>query len=691
LAPRAVQGLAAATLLTLSPGLYASIDDTAASTILSDDTDLLELSLNELAEISVVSASLAPQRLADSPASVTVITAEQIARMAARDLYDVLRHVPGLRVDITNRGRPVVTIRGVRRDSSNQLLFMLDGHRLNEAHNGSATFLFEVSDLPLDNIERIEVIRGPASTLFGSNAFLGVVNIISRDAAEIDGAEATFRVEAERHGYVGSEVNLLYGDTFGPDRSLSANLNLSDKSGPRIPVDADIAGRSGFADKDFQQLDLQLRGEAGPFSVKARYTDQDRDESHGALFQLSPDGTLRFHGGFVELDAEFAAGEHTRILARTFFDYLKTTAHIYEQPRGSIPPESPSYPFNATGNGGRLGFDTRRFGAELRATDSRFRNHAITYGVLWEYQAQDSFKVYTNDIGIGRPVYPLVDVSATQNFGRAANRTLVAPYIEDIWQVTEDLTVNLGARLDYYSDFGDTFNPRIGLTWRAHPKATVRALYGTAFRAPDFRSLFLESPFFDGNPDLQEEKVRTFELGLSVNPIAPLTTRLTLFDNTLEQLIDVPGNIGRFENIGSLSTRGIELEASWRWQNGASVAASYTYTDAEFGDGSRAPDEPRNTASLIGWAPVTDRFSVGMDVYWQDASPRTGGDPRRDLSGYTVLNLNLAYRVTDAVQLGLAAYNLADEDYALPAPAGTIPGDYRAAGRSLRAELRLAF
>ncbi len=98
------------------------------------EDELLALSPMQLAEISVVSASLTPQRLADSPASVSVITAKQIARMGARTLYDVLRHVPGMRVDVTNRGRPVISVRGVRRDSSNQLLFLLDGHRRHRDH-----------------------------------------------------------------------------------------------------------------------------------------------------------------------------------------------------------------------------------------------------------------------------------------------------------------------------------------------------------------------------------------------------------------------------------------------------------------------------------------------------------------------------------------------------------------------------
>lgn len=515
----------------------------AANAPLPDD--LFNLSPKELAEISVVTASLTPQQIADSPASVTVITALQIRQLAARDIYDVLRHVPGIRVDLTNRGRPVVSVRGIRRDTSNQLLFLLDGHALNEPANGSATFLYELSHLPLENIDRIEVIRGPGSTVFGSNAFHGMVNIITRAPADIDGVEATLRLEAEDEGWIGGEVNLLYGDTFGDDRALSLNVNLVDEDGPTIPVREDIAGRSGTADREFEQLDIQFRGELGPWGLQARYLDQDRGESHGALYQLSPDDYLKFHGGFVELDGIFELGEHTAVELRAFVDALAIEAQIARLPRGTIPADSPFANFNTTGAYGRLQLDTTKAGLEVRATNTRFRAHEITYGVLWEHQAQDNLKAFTNDIGLGYPIWPLVDVSDTDNFGEDANRTLLAPYIEDIWSLNDQVTITAGLRWDNYSDFGDSLNPRLGITWRFLPRYSLRALYGTAFRAPDFRSLYLISPFLDGNPDLQEEQVRTVEVGLTGNPFGGLFTRVTLFDNQLEQLIDAPAGAGR--------------------------------------------------------------------------------------------------------------------------------------------------
>lgn len=380
------------------------------------------------------------------------------------------------------------------------------------------------------------------------------------------------------------------------------------------------------------------------------------------------------------------------LMTRAYLDYWDGHTRITSRRKGTIPPTDPDYPFNPYGRYGRLEIKTGKAGAELRATSHHFRNHDITFGILWEYQAQDDLRAFGSGIENGLPVYPLEDQSAFNNFGQDAERTLLAPYVEDIWQIGEDLTLNAGLRLDQYSDFGSSVNPRLGLTWQPHPRYSLRALYGTAFRAPEFRFLFLESPFIDGNADLKDEQVRTFEVGLNANPIDHLTTRLTLYHNKLKGLIIRPDGQTQFKNAGAMTSQGLELTAAYRWTNGNSLSANYSYVDATMENGERAADEPRNTASLTTWTPLSARLGAGLSLYWQDASARATGDPRSDLPGYTLLDLNLIYRLAKDVELGLAAYNLLDRDYAMPAPiAGSFVEDYRGAGRSLRAELRIAF
>jgi outer membrane receptor for ferrienterochelin and colicins len=692
-APRGLGARQRGALLLLVLGLPplggASAQAVPAGAVATAGGDLFDLSPAQLAAIPVVSASLAPQRLADSSASVTVVTAAQIREMGARTLYDVLRAVPGLRVDVTNRGRPVVAIRGVRRDSSNQLLFLLDGHRLNEPANGSATFLFELSYLPLENVARVEVIRGPASTVFGSNAFLGVVSVITWDGAQVRGLETTLRTEFDQTGHLGNEVNLLAGGAPQPDRSWNLNLNLVDRDGERTAINGNLLGPAGTPNQSFEQLDLQARGTLGAWTLLTRYTHQDRGEYIGALYQLNPDDRALSDSGFIEVRGEFAPGQFTRLQTRAYADYLAGQAWITNRRAGTIPPNSAARAFNETGITGWVGMNTGKAGLEARATDTRFSGHEITYGVLWEYQAQTDLRTYSNDIGLGRPVYPPRNTSDLNNFGQDASRTLAAPYIEDIWQARQDLIVTAGLRLDHYSDFGDSLNPRVGVTWRLDPRYALRALYGTAFRAPDFRSLFLESPIIQGNPNLAEEQVRTVELGLTANPIDPLTASLTLFRNHLDQLIMVPPGAIRFQNAGSMTSTGVEVQARYGFANEAYLQATYTYVNARLEDGNPAPDEPRNIGSLQAWVPVSARLGAGLTLYSQDASPRAFADRRPDLPGYGLLNLNLLYRVSPAVRLGLAVYNLLDADYAMPSPLGTVLGDFPGAGRSFRAELRI--
>jgi outer membrane cobalamin receptor len=126
----------------------------------------------------IVSATRTPKRLSQAPALATIVTAEQIRRMGASTLLDVVRRYPGFDVSINNIGNQVINVRGLRSYHGEKVLVMIDGHRVNESHSGGTAWTF--SDLTLDNVERIELIRGPGSALYGENAFAGVINVLTK-------------------------------------------------------------------------------------------------------------------------------------------------------------------------------------------------------------------------------------------------------------------------------------------------------------------------------------------------------------------------------------------------------------------------------------------------------------------------------------------------------------------------------
>jgi outer membrane receptor for ferrienterochelin and colicin len=658
----------------------------AAASSPGEGDDLFTLSLDELARITVVTASKAPQPLEESPFSVTVLTADRIRNFAARNIYDVLAHVPGLRIDLTNRGRPVVEVRGVWRETTDYLLFLLDGHPLNEPANGSATFLFDLSRLPVQNIERIEVVRGPGSAVYGNHAFLGMVNIITRSADSIDGTELSVRDEFEADGNIGQEYNLLHGHRFGEQTTLALNMNLIDRNGEDVDIDPDAAGRSEKADTRFEQFDLQGQLEHGRLRITGRYTHQDRGDFVGAVNLPSSDSGVKFDAGF--LDARLGLDPTPEIDAslRAYADYLSGSADIV------VPGETlhPNNPFRATGVTSKLSMDVAKAGVQAQVSFRGINNHVITLGADFEYQEQDNLSTRSNEVSaIGDSVSSPRDVTEVDPFGEDADRTWFAVFAEDSWQIRRRLHLNAGLRYDNYSDFGDSLNPRLGLKWGFVEAWDLRLTYGTAFRAPDFRSLFLISPLTSGNPDLREEKVTSYEVGIAGTPWAGLRTGLTWFHNNLKDLIAVPPSGTRFDNIQEVRAQGAEMEARYDIDASSYIAASYTYTDSNLEDGSPYPGVPYHSGNLLLSKRLRRDLNAALAWYWQGDSPRALDDRRDDLAGFDRVDVSLVYSGFGGhLGLELAVYNLLDENYAYPAPQGTLPNDYPASGRSFMLGLR---
>jgi len=645
---------------------------------------LFAMSLAELAQISVVTAARTPQPSSKSPASVSVITARQICNMGARDIYDVLRHVSGIRIDKTNRGSPIIAIRGVRKDSSDYVLIMLNGHVLNEPANGSATFLFDLSSLPLYNIERIEVVRGPGSSLYGANAFLGMINIITKSPEEIDGVETGFRTEFEDEGNVGQEYNLLFGKRFKNDVGVSMNINVLDVAGAEIFVESDMLGRSGYVDNEVEQLDAQGSVEAGILRIDGRYLHRKRGEFFGPVNVLSPDSSLKLDAFFLDLALEFEAGADTDVRTSTYVDHGEGKANMIAFPAGSIPPGSPLSPFNEVGFYGTLELDYTKAGAEALATYKKWQPHALSVGAAYEYQSQDNLKVSGNDDGSGVPLDPPRDTTDVNNFGEDAHREVAALFVEDAWEIGSDAVLNTGVRLDDYSDFGSSLNPRIGLIWGFVESCSFRVLYGTAFRAPDFRSLYVRNnPVVEGNPNLKPEEIRTWEIGVDGCFLDRFRTRATYFHNDLEELIATHPEGKQLDNVRSVVAQGVEVEGTYEFANGSYVSANYTYTDSEVDGASSFSDIPRNSGSVIAGITPSKHLHSNITLYWQDETRRADGDARRALDGYEVLNLNLLFQgCRNCPELQLSVYNLFDEEYAFPDRTGSFAGDFPAPGRS---------
>ena len=353
-------------------------------------------------------------------------------------------------------------------------------------------------------------------------------------------------------------------------------------------------------------------------------------------------------------------------------------------PPGSIRQMSPLAPWNQDGFRANLQTKESKTIGEVVATFDDFSRHRLLVGVtaqyhrLYDYRQVGNFDACPPGAPIPGPCYLPEDRDVTETWPSLANvdRELFAAFAEDLWDVTDDLRLSLGARYDHYSDFGDSFNPRLGATWAARTMLDLRAHYGTAFRAPTFINLgSMNNPGNVGNPDLGPEEVRTFEVGVDAFPSDHASVHVTGFFNRLENLIATDQTTSRFENAASGDAQGVETEVRLR-KAGHSLRANYTYTDVEE-NAARFGSVPSHRGNLVGDLGLRE-WNLNLHLYAQGKTRRETADSRPEIPSYALLDATLTTpTLFGHAVLQLRGANLLDEEYRDPSPgrrrAGRLP------------------
>ncbi|HET7704511.1 MAG TPA: TonB-dependent receptor [Thermoanaerobaculia bacterium] len=549
----------------------------------------------------VVTASSVPETIEETPASVSVITKDDMDRRAARDVVDVLREVPGLAVARTGTAGKATSI-FLRGGSSKQALVLWNGVEMNNPYFSG----YDFGQMSSAGVERVEVVRGPFSALYGSEAVSGVVNVLTTPRAS--GA----RVEVE-----GGERGLLNVSASGALTSDRWNAHAA------VERRAD----DGFAPNDDFDADSILGGLFGRptenFSIGllARYTSYDL----GIPLTPSADSTR-----FVPSPERRQDGSESQIVAPIRF-------------------ETPSNAFEL-----RLG-ESRRvehfadtagpFGPERSDTTSRTRS------------ARGTARFGTLTVG-GEYEESVVDHTSNFSTLDERSRTNRSAFIEDRFSFSNGVEVTAGARYDDFEAFGSEVSPRLAVSWLRNG-SKLRAAYGEGFRAPAIGELF--SPFF-GNDSLAAERSTTFEVGYD-RFATHGSASVTLFRSDYDELI-VFGDDFRFQNIAAADATGIEVNASRRFTNW-NGSVSYTWVDSEdAATGETLIRRPEHSGSVaIGYE--LSRLSTHLVVIHAGARADVTdlipfGRVLND--AYTTADLVLAWRL-GAYQPFVKVENLTNERY----------------------------
>lgn len=632
--------------------------------------DLTALPLEQLLTMEVFSASRFVQNASDAPSMVTVISAADIRTYGWRTLADVARSVRGLYVSY-DRNYSYLGARGFLRpgDYNTRFLLQVDGNRLNDAVYDQAPL---GGEFPLDLalIERIEFVPGPGSSIYGSNAFFGVINVITKKASDLPGARLA--VEAGSAGVRAVSASRGWSSPGGAAFLLAASAHRSDgRDLYYAEFDTPDQNHGIAAGLDYERGErLLASATAGTLAFSAMHARRVKGVPTASYFQPfnDPRSKTTDRQGYLNAAWRSRAPGPEQASARLFWgSYDSFGDYVNPDPQRSLNHD---------------GSSARWWGADLSLVSTRFAGHTVLAGL--DYQRDYRLRQYTFDVD------PYYSYLADERRGRRAGI-----YLQDEVQLAPRLRLNLGLRYDRSAGLDGAWSPRAALIAQLGRSTTLKAIHGSAFRGPNAFERYYAFPGEGGqlpNHGLAKESIRSSELAL-VHQLGE-GTRLsaTLFTNRVGGLVtqtlypDIPET--RFENAERMRAHGAEIEVERHWRGGAALRASYSYAHAGHGGPGQEVNAPSHLAKLNLAAPVGGGWRAAFEAQYVGARSTQVGAA----SSYVLANANLStLRLMRNVEASLGVYNLFGRRYADPGSAEHLQKAIDQDGRSVRARIGYAF
>lgn len=589
-------------------------------------------------DVMLPSLVVTPDRVPTEPSkvtgSVTVITSQEMQNRQLRTVADVLRSVPG--VSVNQSGGPgTQTSVFVRGSNANHVLVLIDGVNVSDpaASGGAVDFAHFLTE----NLDRVEVVRGPMSTLYGSQAIGGVINMVTKAGkGPLNvGAftELGTRLQSNSGGYLrGSEgrfnYNFTAAGTYSPnDTPVPARFWPQNGFVDNDPYrNITVAGRLGFEINDTTQI-----------SYFGRYIDTQVKFDQVGLEDPNAGEFAQQFFNRVELEGNYLDGRWKPTVG---FNY--STIYRHDQDFPSLQNPMP-FTQDAYYNGRRLAVD---FKNQVTITDDVMLVAGIDYDRTWAYS----------------------NVDGMQSWGAMAQTGFYGQLKATVF---DDLTLSLGGRIDVNDTFGTVSTWRAGATYLFRPTDTrVKASYGTAFKAPSLFEIYGTGFFCAGNRNLQPEYSRGYEVGVEQGLFnGKVKTGITYFFNSYSNLIQCPPPFTSLQNVANAQSEGFEFFMQAAITQWLDVNFEYTYTLARNVDANqplvRRPQDSFNVrAAIRPWS--NTRFGVGLTQVnnrW-DFDAVTGAIMQP--SPYTLLRLTAAYDVRPNVELFARAENVLNRVYEEP-------------------------
>jgi len=624
-------------------------------------TDLTELSLEELMNIEITSVSKKPEKLADAAAAIFVITQEDIRRSGVTCIPEALRMVPGINVARIDSNKWAITSRGFNGRFANKLLVLIDGRSV-YAPSFSGVY-WEVQDTMLEDVERIEVIRGPGATLWGANAVNGVINIITKSAADTQGGLVAMGAGTEERGFGGVRYGMAMGEsTYG--RFYAKGF----KRDEFVHTTGDDAG------DDWDML-------RGGFRLDSLLYDHDPVTVQGDIYQGNINQTLNLatlsapYSNIFEDKSDVSGWNLLTRWQHTLSPTSDFTLQIY---------------YDRTDREDAVYSEIRdTFDIDLQHQFAAGERHDVIWGLGYRYIHDDISSDISNTL--------ILDPDSS-------NDELFSAFVQDKITLIENcLWLTIGSKFEHNDYTGYEIQPNARLFWAPHTDHKLWASIGRAVRTPSraengvdlLNDVFLTPTFapppypemvavaitVKGNRDYESEELLAYELGYRFVPANTLSLDMSVFYNDYDNLrsseLDTPVYYGtyieqplRFYNNLKGKTYGFELAAVWQaadwWQWDMAYSYLWLYIDADFeGGDTQHNDGPQHQVSLRSAVNLSKDLDLDLWLRYVDDVKALNSRTRSlsEIDSYLTLDIQLAWRPNDKVEIALVGQNLLDNEH----------------------------
>ncbi|MEA1983694.1 MAG: TonB-dependent receptor [Campylobacterota bacterium] len=650
------------------------------------------------------------------PSVVTVIDSQTYIDAGVQNVGEALGMLPGVQMQMAPLGNSITTIRGFKNPNSlisDKVKILVDGVAINNEAAGTSGFYM---DFPMDLVERIEVLRGPASTVYGAGAIYGAVNIITKagNSSKIDsvylgiGSYNTMTSGGNTHVSLGDFE--LYTDAYYArnEKSLSDEKGVAINNTSLEETDEskkDLSVGIKLINGGFEFLTRYKSSHYGNFYFPQQDIGESKDKGHKDNYFFSKLAYTTDINGFnleTKLTYSHRESDVTAYLDTTTNDFLPDGFYIYDhQVEQNFEAQAIVNLPTIYSNDITIGTGIRQ--AEVTTNDFYSSLETAIDGNTAIRDNPGDFNS-TNEPAFWQ------DPTSSDIFAKT-DRTISYVNVQDLISLSAKTDLILGARLDHYSDLGAHFSSQAGVVYRANDEVVLKLLYGSAYRAPTLTERYAKGHIYyrAGDENIDEETANTYEVALIYKPNFQNRLALNVYYSTLSDVIDLEENpqtaVG-YQNMKDRTSRGVELEYFFKTQDRHNLYLNATYTEADY---TVAADN--NIEEIDQSMPAISKYMLkAMYVYhasdklsfgtaWQHYSQTTKTEltwvvnAAKDIpvEDYNLVDETITYHISSNSQLRFSIKNLFDQEVRVPSYYDRVEGGYLREGRNFALNYKYSF